>query len=198
MDFTALLASPLYNWLILPLLIFCARILDVSIGTIRVIFISRGLKFLAPTLGFFEVLIWLLAIRQIMANLSSPLYFIVYAAGFATGTFVGIVIEDRISIGKVIIRIIARDHARELIDTLKKRNYHITVSNATGAYGNVKIIFTIINRHSIPRVAEIINHYHPQAFYSIEDVRFSSEAEAALPWYKKLYLDRFGFFRKGK
>ncbi|MDD4878024.1 MAG: DUF2179 domain-containing protein [Candidatus Nanoarchaeia archaeon] len=198
MDFTALLASPWYNWLILPLLIFFARILDVSIGTIRVIFISRGLKFLAPMLGFFEVLIWLLAIRQVMANLSSPLYFIAYAAGFATGTFVGIVLEDKISIGKVIIRIIARDHAKDLIKELQKRNYHITTSNAKGSYGKVKIVFTITQRHNIPRVAEIINQFQPHAFYSIEDIRYSSDVEASLPWYKKIYLNRFGFFRKGK
>ncbi|MFH1065204.1 MAG: DUF2179 domain-containing protein [Nanoarchaeota archaeon] len=198
MDFTALLASPLYNWLILPLLIFLARILDVSIGTIRVIFISRGLRFLAPTLGFFEVLIWLLAMRQIMVNLSSPIYFIAYAAGFATGTFVGIVLEDKISIGKVIVRIIARDHARDLIKELQKRNYHITISDARGTYGKVKIIFTITQRHAVPRLIEIINHFQPHAFYSIEDIRYSSDVEAALPWYRKIYLNRFGFFRKGK
>jgi uncharacterized protein YebE (UPF0316 family) len=82
----------LYTWIVLPLLIFLARVVDVSMGTIRVIFVSRGLKYLAPVVGFFEVLIWLLAIGQIMKNLSSPLCYVAYAGGFAAGNYIGIVI----------------------------------------------------------------------------------------------------------
>ena len=89
MENMILLNSGFYAWLILPLLIFLARVADVSIGTIRLIFISRGLKYLAPVVGFFEILIWLLAIGQIMKNLSNPACYIAYAGGFAMGNFVG-------------------------------------------------------------------------------------------------------------
>lgn len=77
--------SWVYTWIAIPSLIFVARVIDVSLGTVRVIFVSRGLKYLAPVVGFFEILIWLLAIGQIMRNLSNPACYIAYAGGFALG-----------------------------------------------------------------------------------------------------------------
>jgi uncharacterized protein YebE (UPF0316 family) len=89
--------SGVYTWIVLPVLIFVARITDVSLGTVRVIFVSRGLKYLAPLVGFFEVLIWLLAIGQIMKNLSNPVCYIAYAAGFGMGNYVGIRIAEKLA-----------------------------------------------------------------------------------------------------
>ncbi|MBI2112485.1 hypothetical protein HYT52_03045 [Candidatus Woesearchaeota archaeon] len=89
-----------FSWfthIILPVLIFFARIADVSIGTVRVIFIAKGFKYLAPVLGFFEVLIWLTAIQQVFNNLTNAFTYIGYAAGFATGTYVGIILEEKLS-----------------------------------------------------------------------------------------------------
>jgi uncharacterized protein YebE (UPF0316 family) len=97
--------SPVFAWVILPLLIFAARICDVTLGTLRIIFVSRGKKLLAPLLGFFEVSIWLLAISQIMQNLNNPVCFLAYAGGFAMGNFVGILIEDKLAMGILVIRI---------------------------------------------------------------------------------------------
>jgi len=85
-----LMSSKLFAWVVLPVLIFIARVADVSLGTVRVIFITRGLKYFAPIVGFLEILIWLLAIGQIMRNLSHPICYIAYAGGFATGNYVGI------------------------------------------------------------------------------------------------------------
>ncbi|GAE87820.1 hypothetical protein JCM21531_1220 [Acetivibrio straminisolvens JCM 21531] len=81
------------------MLIFFSRIIDVTIGTIRIIFVSRGKKYLAPVLGFFEVLVWIVAISQVMQNLNNFACYFAYAAGFATGTFVGIIIEEKLAIG---------------------------------------------------------------------------------------------------
>jgi len=119
MEDTILLNSAFYAWLILPLLIFLARVADVSIGTIRLIFISRGLKYLAPLVGFFEILIWLLAIGQIMKNLSNPACYIAYAGGFAMGNFVGMWIAERLSLGVVLIRVVTKKDATELVECLK-------------------------------------------------------------------------------
>ena len=93
--------SNFYAWLLLPFLIFMARIADVSIGTVRLIFVSRGFKYLAPIVGFFEVHIWLLAIGQIMKNLSNPICYLGYAGGFAMGNYVGMHIAEKLSLGVV-------------------------------------------------------------------------------------------------
>ncbi|MBN1385421.1 DUF2179 domain-containing protein [Candidatus Woesearchaeota archaeon] len=171
--------SNLYAYFIIPVLIFCARVVDVSIGTIRVIFISRGFKYLAPVMGFFEVLIWLLAIRQILLNLSNVFCFLAYGLGFAAGTYVGMVIEERISMGKVIIRIITGRDAVQLLDALKSKRYTFTTIGADGPDDKVKIIFTIINRHDTKKVLDLVNEYNPNAFCSIEDVRFSFDGDVS-------------------
>jgi len=162
----------LYGWVIIPLLIFCARIADVSIGTIRLIFISRGLKYLAPIVGFFEILIWLLAIGQIMKNLSNPACYIAYAGGFAMGNFVGMWIAEKLSLGAVLIRVVTKKDAAELVEYLKSADYGVTSVDGHGAAGQVKVVFTIVPRCEVKRVADLINKFNPQSFYSIEEVNF--------------------------
>ncbi len=97
-----------YNYVILPLLIAIARIMDVSVGTIRLIFVSRGYKYMAPALGFVEVIIWLLAIGQIMQQLDNFMSYIGYGAGFAMGNYIGIILVEKMSIGTVVVRIIPK------------------------------------------------------------------------------------------
>ncbi|VFU17891.1 conserved membrane hypothetical protein [anaerobic digester metagenome] len=176
MEFMTLFGADIYAWCILPVLIFLARIMDVSLGTIRIIFVSRDLKYFAPFVGFFEVLIWLLVIRQIMlSDGNNTACIIAYAAGFASGTFVGMYIENLLSFGRVLIRVITRKEAGELVEYLKSSGYGLTCVDATGATGPVKLVFSVVERHDIPRIVEIIKRFNPNAFYTIEDVRFVSE-----------------------
>jgi uncharacterized protein YebE (UPF0316 family) len=168
--------SSAYTWGILPLLIFFTRIIDVSLGTLRIIFINRNLKYWATASGFFEVLIWLLVIREIFQRLDNPVCIIAYAAGFAAGNYVGILIENRLSIGKVLIRIITRRQADNLVAFMKASGYGLTLVDAQGTTGPVRVIFAIVNRKEIQAIAEQIKQFNPNAFYSIEDVRFVSEA----------------------
>ena len=163
--------TDIFKFVFLPLLIFATRICDVSLDTLRIIYVSRGLKFLAASIGFVEVLIWLFAITVIFKNLTNPLYYIAYAGGFAMGNFIGILIEERMAIGTVVIRIITQEDAAELIKCLTKERYGITHVDAQGALGPVKIIFTIVKRKDIEHVLEIIRTCNPPAFYTIEDVR---------------------------
>ena len=100
--------SGTFSLIILPILIFLARIVDVTFGTIRIIFVSRGMKWLAPIFGFFEIMIWLFAIGQVFSNLTNITYYVAYAGGFACGNFVGIWIEEKMAIGTLIVRIITR------------------------------------------------------------------------------------------
>ena len=167
--------TPLFTWVILPLLIFLARILDQSIGTLRLIFISKGMKYLAPLLGFFEVIIWLLAIGQIMQHLDNWLSYIAYGAGFAMGNYIGIKLEERLSIGTVIIRVILSKESPELIASLKEQNFGLTLVDGEGAKGKVKLIFSIIRRKEIEGFVETVHKYNPSAFYTIEEVKSSSE-----------------------
>jgi uncharacterized protein YebE (UPF0316 family) len=204
MNLESFFSSEIFKWIVLPLLIFAARILDVSLGTVRIVFVSRGLKYLAPLVGFFEVIIWLLAIRVIIQNLNNVACYIAYGAGFAMGTFIGLQIEKKIAIGNSLIRVITKKDATELIEHLKEKDYGVTSIDAQGVKGKVHVIYIIIRRHDIENVAGIIKKFNPQAFYTIEDIRLVSRGIFPL---KKSFsphlphlplLGPFIFWRKGK
>ena len=163
--------TPFFTYFLLPFLIFISRILDVSIGTIRIVMVSKGQKFWAPLLGFFEILIWLLAISRIMANLDNWMCYFAYAAGFAAGTYIGLIIEERLAMGIVKIQIITRISATKLIQNLKNAGYGITHHDAHGGTEDVSIIYSIIKRNEIQKVENIVKTTNPKAFYSIEDVK---------------------------
>jgi uncharacterized protein YebE (UPF0316 family) len=167
--------TPSFTWVILPILIFLARILDQSIGTMRLIFVSKGMKYLAPFLGFFEVIIWLLAVGQIMQHLNNWLCYVAYGAGFAMGNYIGISLEERLSLGTSIIRIILPNAAPEMIRMLKEQNFGLTILDAEGSKGTVKVIFSIVRRKEIKNFIETVNTYNPGSFYTIEDVRAVNE-----------------------
>jgi len=190
--------SDFFAWVVLPALIFSARVADVSLGTIRVIFISKGLKYIAPVIGFFEVIIWLLAIGQVMQNLTNVASYIAYGAGFATGTLMGMLVEERLSLGTVIIRVITRRDSSELVSHLRSLNYGVTELNAEGSTGQVKVLLMVIKRQDSKEVVAKIKQFNPQAFYSIEEVK--SVRDGVFPeqtgW--GLFRDPWGFFRKGK
>jgi uncharacterized protein YebE (UPF0316 family) len=193
-------SSGLFEWVILPVLIFCARICDVSLGTIRVIFISKGIKYLAPLIGFFEVIIWLLAIGQVMNNLTNVASYIAYGGGFAMGTWIGMLIEEKISLGLTSVRIITKEDPSRLVDYLRSQNYGVTTVDGQGATGQVKMVFSIIRRQDLFSVVEVIKKFNPAAFYSIEDIRSVSEgvfpderSRFSIP-----YSEALRFFRKGK
>lgn len=163
--------SWVFTWVILPLLIFLSRIADQSIGTLRLIFVSKGYKYYAPILGFFEVIIWLIAVSQILKQMDNFLYYIAYGAGFAAGNFIGIILEERISLGTVIVRVMPKLDSTNLINYLKENNFGMTLMDAEGSRGAVKIIFLIIPRKQVKELVSIINRFNPNAFYSIEDIK---------------------------
>jgi uncharacterized protein YebE (UPF0316 family) len=159
------------SFLILPVMIFLARICDVTLGTLRIICVSKGKKVYAAFLGFGEVLIWISVIAQIMQNLNNPICFVAYAAGFAMGNFIGITIEEKLAMGTLIIRIITNSDATALIYSLKSAGFGVTVLDAHGAAGPVHVIYTVIKRAALPEVDQIIKTFNPNTFYSIEELR---------------------------
>jgi uncharacterized protein YebE (UPF0316 family) len=159
---------------VLGLLIFFARIADVTLGTIRIVFISRGQKILAPVLGFFEILVWLFALRMVMANLTNLSYYMLFAAGFAAGTYVGLYVEEKLALGMRIIRIVTKTDASELIETLREEGHGVTSLDAEGSDGPVHVLFSFVRRRNLPNLIQRVREYNPKAFYSIEDVEFVS------------------------
>jgi len=196
----AVLSSGLFTFVIVPLLIFSARVCDMTLDTIRVIFLSKGVKYLPPLIGFFEVIIWLVAIGQVMNNMTNMCYCLAYGAGLASGTLLGLAIEEKISLGLTSVRIITKDDPQELMLYLRKHNYGVTSIDGEGGTGRVKMVFTIIKRQDLPHVIGIIKQFHPNAFYSVEEVK--SVAEGVFPERQPhgmfSWIDPFWSARKGK
>jgi uncharacterized protein YebE (UPF0316 family) len=170
MDSLSFMDSNLYTWVILPFLIFLARICDQTIGTIRIMFISRGNKVIVPILGFFEVLIWVIAIRQIINNLSNVIGYVAYAGGFATGNLVGLYVEEKIALGKRLVRIITQKDASKLVSALAGEGYGATNIRAEGNRGKVNVIYTVIDRYDLDKILGLIERFNPKGFYTVEDV----------------------------
>jgi uncharacterized protein YebE (UPF0316 family) len=175
MDWTLFMSSNTFTFLILPLLIFLSRICDVTIDTVRIIYVQRGMKTVSPILGFFEILIWLMAITQIMQHLTSPIHYIAYAAGFATGNYVGILVEEKLSVGTVLVRVITSKDTTKLLECLKAEGFRNTKHEATEEQGTVNIIFSIVKRKDVRKVLDIIKICNPTAFYTVEDIRHARE-----------------------
>jgi len=191
------LNSDIFAWVILPVLIFVARICDVSIGTLRLIFVSKGFMFIAPILGFFEVIIWLLAVSQIMKHLDNVICYVAYGGGFAMGNYIGMYLEEKLSIGSVIIRVVPKSDTTELINELHAQNFGLTTIDAEGYQQKVKIIFSVIKRENIQHFVSVINHFNPHAFYTIEEVK--SVNEGVFRRGRKKTSGTFGFInKKGK
>jgi uncharacterized protein YebE (UPF0316 family) len=161
-----------HTFVIIPLLIFVARIFDVSLGTVRIILVAKGLKKVAPIIGFFEVLIWVLAISEIIENLDNWICYIAYAGGFATGNFIGMLIEEKLALGHELIRVITKRDAHDLVNNLKDDGFGVTFIKAEGTKGEVGIVYVIVTRKKISSAISIIQNHNPNAIYTIENIRF--------------------------
>jgi len=155
----------------LPLLVFVAELCVVTIGTIRIIFVARGMKVLAPILGFFEVSIWLFAIGQIMQNLTDLSCYLAFAGGFTAGNYLGVLIEKKLAIGSVVVRIITPKHVGDLIGGLQAAEYGVTTVDAQGGTGPVKVVLTAVRRKELEKVVAIIKDFDANAFYSVDDLQ---------------------------
>lgn len=152
-------------------LIFTARIFDVSIGTMRIILMARGYRSIAPVLGFFEVLIWLIAINSALKHFDGAISYIVYALGFASGNYVGMLLEEKIAIGYQSVRIITSKVVSALPLVLRQEGYGVTQIDGTGMKGPITLLFTVVPKKDVKKVVEIVQLLEPNAFITIEDVK---------------------------
>lgn len=159
-----------YPWL-LPVIIFFGRICDVTLGTLRIIFVSKGERNKAPLVGFFEVFIWIVIISQIISRANDLISYLSYAAGYATGNYVGILVENKIAFGYQLFRVYTKKDGHELSRRLNKDGFGSTFIKGEGVISEVDIIETVVSRKGEKRVIDIINTFDPNAFYLVEDIR---------------------------
>ncbi len=154
----------------IPLLIFLARIVDVSIGTVRTMLLVSGNRWLTPILGFFEVTVWVLAVSGVLKYLTEWSAILAYGAGFAAGIYVGMLIEDRMAIGYRILRVINPNRGLNLSSLLRSRGFRVTSVEGHGRDGPVEMAFTVVRRREVPDVQEILKEASPDAFVTVERV----------------------------
>lgn len=152
-------------------LIFFARIIDVSIGTVRIILTARGYRSIAPILGFFEVLVWLFAINSALKHFDGAVSYLVYALGFATGNYAGMLLEEKIAIGYQSLRIITSKVITALPLVLRQEGFGVTEIDGVGMKGPVTFLLTVVPKRDVKRVIEIVETLEPNAFITIEDIR---------------------------
>lgn len=187
----------MYSWVVIPLLIFLARVTDVSLGTLRFIFIARGYRKLAPLLGLAEVLIWVLAVREVLMNLRNIACLLAYGGGFAMGNYIGMWLEEKLSIGMVLVRTVLKTDPRQLVEFMKINNYGYTLVNGKGSMGEVNILFSIVHRKNLEHILNAISTYNPNAFYSVENIK--SAKEGIFPMAEKtVFSNLFRKHRKSK
>ena len=167
--------SGLVSMVAVPLLVFLARILDVTLSTLRISMVYRGLKHLAAPLGFLEALVWVLAISQVMQHLDNWITYLAFALGFGAGNFVGLLLEERLAFGNLILRVITPNTDPGLSSALWNAGFGVTNVNANGESGPVRIIFTVVKRRDLQKAIGLIKAFNKDAFYTIEDVRFFNE-----------------------
>lgn len=159
------------TYLLLPLGIFLARMVDTSLGTLRLVLIGRGNRKAVRVVGFFEVLIWITAISQLIQHVNHWSSYIAWALGFTAGSMIGFKIEEKLALGKHQLRIITPQPVEGFLEALKSLNQGYTVFDGIGANGPVKQIFIIVNRKHSKEVTELLKQYIPQSFCSISDIQ---------------------------
>ncbi len=160
-----------YTWAILPLIVFLARVTDVTLGTMRIIFLSRGRKIIAPLLGFVEVFIWITVVSQIVGGVHNYIAYLAYAAGFAVGNYFGMVVEEKLAIGTLVVRAFLSRDGAILAENLHESGYGVTYVEGHGANGPVLVVYTIVMRRELSDVVRIIEKTHPKVFFTVEELR---------------------------
>jgi uncharacterized protein YebE (UPF0316 family) len=144
------------------------RICDVSLGTLRSIFVIQSRKYIAAMIGFFEVLIWIYAMRYIVNHMDNEINLIGYAGGFALGTFLGVSLEQSLGFSHIQINVISRQKAQLIIDGLRAANYGVTTIMGTGINGEITVLFSIIKKNNLKKLKKLVQIIDEDAFISIQ------------------------------
>jgi len=155
------------------LFIFFARILDVSIGTLRTILLVKGNRRIAAFLGFFEVMIYLIVLGNVVGNLNKPILIIAYCLGYACGNIIGGKIEERLSLGRVTAEIIVKEDYEDIVKVLRDEGFGVTIFEGMGLEGKSYMLNIILERKQIQKLNKVVRRIKPNAFITLTDVRSS-------------------------
>ncbi len=154
------------------LLIFVARIVDVSLSTVRMLLVVRGRRYPAALIGFMEASIYITALSRIMANIRDPWKILAYGLGFASGTLLGSVLEERLAIGHVALQVIPHeDSQEELLAALRTIGYGVTVLEGRGMTGPKMVMLVSADRKTLPRLTSLIEEFSPGCFVTVLETR---------------------------
>lgn len=154
---------------LLAVIVFFARVLDVSIGTVRTIATVQGRIALVFVLGLFEVTIWLVVIAAVLSTvLDRPWLLVFYALGFSTGNVIGIMLERKLALGHAILRIFTSKLALEITESLREKGFRVTRYEGEGARGPVSELHVICERRRMPAALARVQQIDPEVFYVCE------------------------------
>ncbi|HSX60588.1 MAG TPA: DUF5698 domain-containing protein [Tahibacter sp.] len=157
---------------LLAVAIFFARIVDVSFGTVRILVGFRGYRLLAALIGFCEAAIWVVAASKVIGHLDNWYLVIAYAAGYATGNFVGITLEKRLGVGRELARIISYCSACNLAEALTKRGYSVVeLAGRHRGDAPVQVLYVVDKRRRMPELLRLVHELDPAAIYTVTDVK---------------------------
>ena len=150
--------------------IFLLRLLDQTLGTLRTLYVNKGMPMFGAILGFVESEIWIVAISQVIQDINDPLLITGYALGFASGTIVGSYIENTIAIGDVVVRIFAPkdSDSTEVAKVLREQGFGVTIINGEGMHGEVSIAWCVTPRKKLKQVLNIVSEINPDAYVTTE------------------------------
>lgn len=155
-------------WL-LCILIFLLRICDVTLGTVRTVSIVKGYLTLAVALGFFEVMIWILAVSQVITRINESIFLaLAFAGGFAAGNAVGILVERRLAMGTSVVRILSATHGEEIAEAVRSDGDHVAVFKGDGADGPVALVYAVAPRRRAPKILQRARSIDPALLYVAE------------------------------
>ena len=159
--------------LILCLKIFFARILDVSLGTTRVILTVKGKKLFAAMCGFFEVVIWFSIVREALSTDSASIWIVIsYAAGFASGTYIGGLLSDKFIKGTLSLQVVLSDKNDVVVDKIRSEGFATTILHAKGREDDSKyLLFIEINKKNLSKLKKLIQQLDPKAFIVVNETK---------------------------
>ena len=160
------------SWL--PLLIFVARVVDVSLGTLRIICVIRGYRRLSVLLAFFEIIIWVYAITSVVSHLDRFVNVVAYAGGFAAGNWLGMWIEQRLALGLQAVTLFSRGGAQAVAEGLRFADMVVTTLTGSGRDGPVTMCLAVVPRKQVPTVVKIARGIDPDVLITVADVRQST------------------------
>lgn len=149
--------------------IFVLRALDVGMATVRIVLLARGRKTTAALIGFFEALIWVLAVARVLSALDDPARMIAFAAGFAAGTYFGSIVEEWLAIGQSMVRIVTPANVTPIAPLLRAQGFGATVVNGDGMNGEVQVTFTVLPRKSLTKVLDMVKEITPDAYVTVDN-----------------------------